>query len=86
MFADADLDLAVGHAVGQYDNAGQVCLAGTRLLVEEAIAGEFTARFAARAAVLRQGDPRDEAVDIGPNTSSVRISAPGAAPPSSVGW
>ena len=29
VFADADLDLAVRHAVGQYDNAGQVCLAGT---------------------------------------------------------
>ncbi len=39
----ADLDLAVGHAVGQYDNAGQVCLAGTRLLVEEPVAEEFTA-------------------------------------------
>src|SRR5215469_7860625 len=67
VFADADLDLAVRHAVGQYDNAEQVCLAGTRLLVDEAIAGEFTAAFAARAAVLRQGDPRDEATDIGPN-------------------
>ncbi len=73
VFADADLDLAVGHAVGQYDNAGQVCLAGTRLLVEEAIAGEFTARFAARAAVLRQGDPRDEATDIGPNISRAHL-------------
>jgi aminomuconate-semialdehyde/2-hydroxymuconate-6-semialdehyde dehydrogenase len=73
VFADADLDLAVGHAVGQYDNAGQVCLAGTRLLVEDAIAGEFTARFAARAAVLRQGDPRDEAVDIGPNISRAHL-------------
>src|SRR6266566_194948 len=67
VFADADLDLAVGHAVGQYDNAGQVCLAGTRLLVEEPVAEEFTARFTERAAALRQGDPRDEAVDIGPN-------------------
>lgn len=67
VFADADLDLAVRHAVGQYDNAGQVCLAGTRLLVEDAIAGEFTARFLERAAALRQGDPRDEATDIGPN-------------------
>jgi 5-carboxymethyl-2-hydroxymuconic-semialdehyde dehydrogenase len=66
VFADADLDLAVTHAVGQYDNAGQVCLAGTRLLVEEPIAGEFTARFLDRAAGLRQGDPRDEATDIGP--------------------
>jgi 5-carboxymethyl-2-hydroxymuconic-semialdehyde dehydrogenase len=73
VFADADLDLAVGHAVGQYDNAGQVCLAGTRLLVDEAIAGEFTARFAARAAVLRQGDPRDEATDIGPNISRAHL-------------
>ena len=67
VFADADLDLAVGHAVGQYDNAGQVCLAGTRLLVEEPVAEEFTARFTRRAADLVQGDPRDEATDIGPN-------------------
>ena len=37
------------HAVGQYDNAGQVCLAGTRLLVEERVAEEFTrARSSAR--------------------------------------
>jgi 5-carboxymethyl-2-hydroxymuconic-semialdehyde dehydrogenase len=73
VFADADLDLAVGHAVGQFDNAGQVCLAGTRLLVDQAIAGEFTAAFAARAAVLRQGDPRDEATDIGPNISRAHL-------------
>ena len=45
VFADADLDLAVATAVGQYDNAGQVCLAGTRLLVEEQVAAEFTARL-----------------------------------------
>jgi len=73
VFADADLDLAVGHAVGQFDNAGQVCLAGTRLLVDEAIADEFTARFTARAAALRQGDPRDEATDIGPNITRAHL-------------
>ncbi len=67
VFADADLDLAVDLAVEQYDNAGQVCLAGTRLLVDESVADEFTRRFVARAAQLRQGDPRDEATDIGPN-------------------
>ncbi|HUA41387.1 MAG TPA: aldehyde dehydrogenase [Streptosporangiaceae bacterium] len=67
VFADCDLDLAVTNAVGQFDNAGQVCLAGTRLLVEEAIAGEFTAQLLARTSRLRQGDPRDEATDIGPN-------------------
>ena len=66
VLADADLDLAVANAVEQYDNAGQVCLAGTRLLVEASIAPEFTERFLVRARELRQGDPRDEATDIGP--------------------
>ena len=51
---------------GQFDNAGQVCLAGTRLLVEDEIHDEFLDRFLERAAAIRQGDPRDEATDIGP--------------------
>ena len=67
VFSDADLYLSVDLAVEQYDNAGQVCLAGTRLLVEESVAEEFTRRFVAKATALRQGDPRDEATDIGPN-------------------
>ncbi|WP_306319117.1 MULTISPECIES: aldehyde dehydrogenase [unclassified Streptomyces] len=67
VFADADLDLAVDLAVEQYDNAGQVCLAATRVLVDESIADEFTRRFVEKAEGLRQGDPRDEATDIGPN-------------------
>lgn len=67
VFADADLDLATDLAVEQYDNAGQVCLAATRLLVESSVAEEFTRRFTEKAARLRQGDPRDEATDIGPN-------------------
>jgi aminomuconate-semialdehyde/2-hydroxymuconate-6-semialdehyde dehydrogenase len=69
VFADADLDAAVAQAVGQYDNAGQVCLAGTRLLVEDTVHDEFLERFAARAGQLRQGDPRDPDVDIGPQVS-----------------
>jgi len=73
VFADADLDLAVRQAVGQYDNAGQVCLAGTRLLIEEPVAAEFTDRFIEQAAALRQGDPRDEATDIGPNITRAHI-------------
>ena len=64
---DADLDLAVDLAIEQYDNAGQVCLAGTRLLVQDGIADAFAARFAERAAMIRQGDPRDEETQIGPN-------------------
>jgi len=71
--ADADLDLAVRHAVGQYDNAGQVCLAGTRLLVDERIADDFTARFLDAAAALRQGDPRDDDTDVGPNITRAHL-------------
>ena len=66
VFADADLDLAVREAVEQYDNAGQVCLSGTRLLVEASVRDEFVDRFLARASGLRQGDPRAEDTDIGP--------------------
>ena len=73
VFADADVDLAVSRAIGQYDNAGQVCLAGTRLLVDDAIAEEFTARFIERAGKLRQGDPRDDETGIGPNITRAHL-------------
>ncbi|CAB4676427.1 MAG: aldehyde dehydrogenase family protein [Actinobacteria bacterium] len=64
---DADLDLAATLALEQYDNAGQVCLAGTRLLVHTSVAAEFTEKFTERALQIRQGDPRDEETQIGPN-------------------
>ncbi len=67
VFEDADLELAVRHAVGQYDNAGQVCLAGTRLLVHESLVTEFTDRFVSRASVMKQGDPRQQDTDLGPS-------------------
>lgn len=70
---DADLDLAVELAVEQYDNAGQVCLSGTRLLVHEDIAEAFAARFAETAASLVQGDPRDEATQVGPQIHPVHL-------------
>jgi len=63
---DADLDIAVTVAVEQYDNAGQVCLSGTRFLVQRGIADKFKAAFIERAKQIKQGDPRDEATDIGP--------------------
>jgi aminomuconate-semialdehyde/2-hydroxymuconate-6-semialdehyde dehydrogenase len=63
---DADMDLAVATAAGQYDNAGQVCLAGTRLLVQRPIHDEFAARLLAAIAAIRQGDPRDPATEVGP--------------------
>ncbi|WP_368412787.1 aldehyde dehydrogenase [Dongia sp.] len=69
VFADCDLDLAVNTAIGQYDNAGQVCLAGTRILVEESIRDRFLEAFLAKAKAIKQGDPRDETSDIGPQIS-----------------
>jgi acyl-CoA reductase-like NAD-dependent aldehyde dehydrogenase len=66
VFEDADLDAAAGKAAGQYDDAGQVCLAGTRLLVQESVREAFLERF--HAGVDRQvlGDPRDDATRIAP--------------------
>ena len=69
VFADCDLELAVNTAIGQYDNAGQVCLSGTRILVEASIRDKFVEAFLAKAKNIRQGDPRDETVDIGPQIS-----------------
>jgi aminomuconate-semialdehyde/2-hydroxymuconate-6-semialdehyde dehydrogenase len=65
-FADADLDSVVRQAVNQFDNAGQVCLAGTRLIVEASVFDEVVERLTDAAAALVQGDPRDDATDLGP--------------------
>src|SRR5271166_2488809 len=64
--ADADLDAAAQTAAGQYNNAGQVCLAGTRLLAEAKIADEFLAKFRAAASHMAVGDPREKGTQVGP--------------------
>jgi aminomuconate-semialdehyde/2-hydroxymuconate-6-semialdehyde dehydrogenase len=69
VFDDADLDLAVDLAIEQFDNSGQVCLAAVRMLVQDGIYDEFRERFLERAERIRQGDSRDETVDIGPLVS-----------------
>ena len=66
VFADADLDAAARKAAGQYDDSGQVCLAGTRLLVERRAHDEFLERFRAAADEHVLGDPREEATTISP--------------------
>ncbi len=63
---DADLDRAAREVAGQYVNAGQVCLAGTRVLVEESIADDFLERVLAAVDRLPVGDPRDLATRVGP--------------------
>lgn len=64
--ADADLDAAAQTAAGQYFNAGQVCLAGTRILVDTKVADEFQARFRAAVAQVTVGDPREKTTRVGP--------------------
>ncbi|HRW18825.1 MAG TPA: aldehyde dehydrogenase [Dermatophilaceae bacterium] len=62
VFADADLDNAVHWAIEAiFRNAGQICLAGSRLFVQSSIAEEFIARFVAAAEALTIGDPFDPA-------------------------
>ena len=61
---DADMDLAVDIAVEQFDNAGQVCLKGARILVDTKIADAFTQRVVDKAKTLVQGDPRDLETDV----------------------
>ena len=71
-FADLyDLDAAVDRAIGGiYDNAGQVCNAGSRLLVQRDIHDAFIARFITRSAELyRPADPLDPATTLGPVVS-----------------
>ena len=67
VFADGDLEAAARKAAGQYDDSGQVCLAGTRLLVEESVA---RARSSSGSSASRDahvlGDPRDDATTMSP--------------------
>jgi aminomuconate-semialdehyde/2-hydroxymuconate-6-semialdehyde dehydrogenase len=66
VFADSDLDLVIKNAVDQYDNCGQVCLSGTRMLIEDKIHDEFLVRFREAVAKTPQGDPRDATTVVGP--------------------
>ncbi|CTQ49734.1 aldehyde dehydrogenase family protein [Jannaschia donghaensis] len=66
VFEDADIDSAVEGIVDAiWFNGGQVCCAGSRLLVQEGIAEDFHARLKARMAKIRVGDPLDKSVDMG---------------------
>jgi aldehyde dehydrogenase (NAD+) len=67
VFEDADLDSAVeGLVDGIWFNQGQVCCAGSRLLVQEGIADALIAKVKTRMSRLRVGSPLDKNTDIGP--------------------
>ena len=66
VFDDADLDGAIEGLIDAiFFNQGEVCCAGSRLLVQESIADEFLARLKARMSRLRLGDALDKGIDIG---------------------
>ena len=66
VFADSDLDAAARKAAGQYDDSGQVCLAGTRLLVESSVRDDFLALFEHYVNAQVLGDSRDPTTTIAP--------------------
>ncbi|VVE57757.1 betaine-aldehyde dehydrogenase [Pandoraea pneumonica] len=66
VLADADLEAAAATAALMYRNAGQVCLAGTRLLVHADVAPRFTEMLRTLVESLVVGDPREAATEVGP--------------------
>jgi len=74
VFEDADLESAVEGVVDAiWFNQGQVCCAGSRLLVQEGIAEKMYAKLRARMEKLRVGDPLDKAVDLGAIIAPVQL-------------
>ena len=74
VFDDADLDSAVEGVVDAiWFNQGQVCCAGSRLIVQEAVAGRMHDKLRARMETLRVGDPLDKSTDIGAIVADVQL-------------
>jgi aldehyde dehydrogenase (NAD+) len=74
IFPDADLDAAVKAAsAGIFFNTGQVCSAGSRILVHESIHDDIVERLAARANAIKVGDPKDAGTGMGPLVSAVQM-------------
>jgi betaine-aldehyde dehydrogenase len=74
VFEDFELDTAVDHALfAIYANAGQVCSAGSRLLVHESVHDEFIKKFTARAKKIRLGDGMDSETEMGPLVSETQL-------------
>jgi acyl-CoA reductase-like NAD-dependent aldehyde dehydrogenase len=73
IFADADLAKALAGAMQVWTfHSGQICIAGTRVLIEQSIYDEFTQRLAAAASRLKIGDPREAGVVVGPLVSAAQ--------------
>ena len=74
VFDDTDIDSAIEGLVDAiWFNQGQVCCAGSRLLVHEAIADDFHHRLKARMDKLRIGDPLDKSIDVGAIVDPIQL-------------
>src|SRR5699024_2095437 len=74
IFADADLDLAVDTALnGVFFHAGQVCSAGTRIIIEESFHDVFVEKLVARVKNIQLGDGFDETTEMGPLISEEHL-------------
>jgi aldehyde dehydrogenase (NAD+) len=76
VFADADMEAAVrGAMTGIFYNKGEVCAAGSRLLLEEKVHDEFMTKLTERVKGLKVGDPLDKATRMGPVVSRPQMEA-----------
>ncbi len=76
IFSDADVEAAVkGASAGIFFNSGQVCSAGSRVLVHESIYERFCELMAARSKTLKVGDPQDEKTYMGPIISQKQLTS-----------
>lgn len=67
VFDDADFDRAIdGSLVNIFSNSGQICIAGSRILVQQGIAERFIEAFVARTRSLTVGNPLDHTTEVGP--------------------
>jgi betaine-aldehyde dehydrogenase len=74
IFADADFETAVDYALfGIYAGSGQVCSAGSRILVEEGMYDQFVTRFVERAKQIKVGPGNDPATEMGPLVSQQHL-------------
>ncbi len=74
IFADADMEQAIPEAVrAAFSNQGQICLCGSRILIERSAYDAFVARFVERAGELRVGDPSDPETKVGALVSAEHL-------------
>jgi len=75
VFADSDLKEAVEMSVkSSFSNQGEICLCGSRILIEETIYDEFKAKFVSEVEKLRVGHPNDSSSDLGAVVSAEHLS------------